>query len=212
MVQTCSHLRVPENDHPQPADLLVDVTPAAPRPRSRRRLWLSAAAVAVLGAAAFGVVFADNFANLGAYKYSPPTRFDGLQIAPKASKSKVARLNSDSGVSATTYLGGGEGRTIFLTVDEQHIFTPSSELDDLIARQRSNGVGFTDLHDVDPGERGGVMKCGTVAYQGHPIAVCDWADGSMWGVYNEAAEDGDIAVDTAAGHARDFRRLAEVPS
>ncbi|MFF2077654.1 hypothetical protein ACFVXG_23215 [Kitasatospora sp. NPDC058162] len=203
---------MPENDHPQPTDLLVDVTPAAPLPRSRRKFWLGAAVVGVLAVAAFGVVFADNFANLGAYKYSPPTHFDGLQIAPKASRSKVVRLNSDSGVSATTYLGGEDGRTIFLTVSEQHIFTPSSELDDLVARQRSNGVTFTDLHDVDPGERGGVMKCGTTDYEGHPVAVCDWADGSMWGVYDEMAEDGAIDPGGLAARARDFRKLAEVPS
>ncbi|WP_157882249.1 hypothetical protein [Streptomyces rubellomurinus] len=197
---------MPELD--QPEDVLVDVTPVAPPPRSRRRLWLTVTAVAVLGAAAFGVAFADNFADLGAYRYDPPKTFDGLPLVPEASKAKQSRVGSESGVSATTYLAGDQQRMVFLTVSERHIFLPSSELDDLLSRQRSNGEEIADLHEVDPGDRGGVMKCGRADAEGHAIAVCDWADGSMWGMYSETAED----VDAVAAHARDFRRQAEVPS
>ncbi|MGA5819440.1 hypothetical protein ACPC54_16490 [Kitasatospora sp. NPDC094028] len=199
---------MPENDHPQPADLLVDVTPAAPPPRSRRKLWSTVAAVAVLGTAGFGVAFADNFANLGAYRYEPPKTFDGLPLAPKASRAKQSRVGSQSGVSATTYLDEERRRMVFLTVGERHIFVPSSELDDLVDRQRSNGEELADLHGVDPGDRGGVMRCGRADQEGQAVAVCDWADGSMWGMYSETTED----VDAAAAHARDFRHQAEVPS
>jgi hypothetical protein len=216
LARTCSDGRVHEPDHPstdgpQSEDVPVDVTPGVPRPRSRRRLWPAVTATAVLGAAGFGVAFADNFAGLGAYRYSPPQDFDGLRLDPKASRSKAGAAASDSGVSATGYLGDTEHRMVFLTVSEQHIFVPASALDDLLARQRSNGLALTDLHDVDPGDRGGVMKCGTTTSEGHPIAVCDWADGSMWGTFNETAETG-TTPEQAAIHARAFRSLAEVPS
>ncbi|WP_031078284.1 hypothetical protein [Streptomyces sp. NRRL WC-3742] len=199
-----------EHDHPQPeADLLVDVTPAAPRPRSRARLWRTVATAAALGAVWFGVDFADNFANLGAYRYEPPKTFDGLPLDPQASRAKrTVSVASDSGVSATTYLSADQERMVFVTVYEKHIFTPASELDDLTARQRSNVMAPADLHKVDAGDREGVMKCGSTEYEGHRLAVCDWADGSMWGTYNESDTD----PDTAAAHARDFRRQAEVPS
>ncbi|MEV7596735.1 hypothetical protein AB0O91_05030 [Kitasatospora sp. NPDC089797] len=204
---------MPENDHPQPEDVLVDVTPAAPCPRPRRRLWPALGAVALLGAGTFGVVFADNFANLGAYRYSPPKSFTGLAYAPEASRAKQpGTLGSESGVSATAYLGDGDRSTVFVTVEERHIFTPSSELDDLLARQRADGIRLDGFRDVDPGERGGAMKCGTTVFQGQHLAVCDWADGSMWGTYTEAESGAVPDLGAAVDHARDFRRQAEVPS
>ncbi|MEU9078963.1 hypothetical protein [Kitasatospora sp. NPDC048538] len=195
------------------ADLVVDVTPAAPQPRSRRTLWLTVAAVLVLGAGGFGVAFADNFANLGAYAYSAPKEFDGLALVPKASVTRRSlRAGSESGVSVTNYRSADEERVVIVTVYEKHIFTPSSELDDLLARQRASGATVTDLHDVDPGERGGVMKCGNTDDDGQQLGFCDWSDGSMWATYQEAVRDTTVAPDTAASHARAFRALAEVPS
>lgn len=204
-------LRVPAPEQLQ--DVLVDVTPVAPPPRSRRKPWSTVATVAVCGAVWFGVDFAPNFANLGAYRYQPPKTFDGLPLDPKASRAKQPMtLSGTSGVSATAYLRDGEERMVFVVVSEQHIFLPDSELDDLLDRQRSGDLAPTDLHEVDPGDRDGAMKCGLVTYQDHHVATCAWADGSMWGTYTEA-ESGTVPdLDTVAAHTRDFRHQAEVPS
>ncbi|MEV6972582.1 hypothetical protein [Kitasatospora sp. NPDC093806] len=194
----------------------ADVTPAAEAPaapRSRRRLWLGLAAAAVVGATAFGVAFADNFAALGAYRYSPPKEFQGLSLDPDASRGKQPfRLRGDSGVSATTYRSTDGRRLISVTATEMHIFLPASQLDEAIAVQQRNGFTFAGLHDVDPGERGGVMKCGRAAFEDGELALCTWADGSMWSSFAELLDGATVDPDTLADRARDFRRLAEVPA
>ncbi|MER7751814.1 hypothetical protein [Kitasatospora sp. NPDC097643] len=196
-----------------PVDILVDVTPAPPRPRSRRRLWLTVAAVAVAGATTFGVVFADNFAALGAYRYSAPKEFDGLPLAPEYSHPKrTARANADSGVTDTGYMSRDEQRMASVNVAEQHVFLPSSRIDDAVARLGREGFAFTDLHEVDPGERGGVMKCGRAGFDGGEVTVCVWVDGSMIASLAEGIHGATVDPDTLADRVRAFRLLAEVPS
>ncbi|MFJ6136764.1 hypothetical protein [Kitasatospora sp. NPDC092286] len=196
----------------------MDETPAAPGRRSRRRLWLTVTAVGVLAATAFGVVFADNFAALGAYRYSPPEEFDGLRLSPTASAGKrTLRPGSGSGVSSTTYLSADGARVIWLAVSEQHTFLPSAQIDDVIVGHEDAGLELTDVHEVDPGERGGVMKCGRAgAVDGdgerQEMGLCTWVDGSMWAVYTEGVDGAVVNLDTVTGHAREFRRLAEVPA
>ncbi|MFF0412457.1 hypothetical protein ACFYUY_18730 [Kitasatospora sp. NPDC004745] len=199
-----------------PAEALVDVTPAAPplpaAPRSRRRLWLTVAAVLVLGAGGFGVAFADNFANLGAYAYSAPKEFDGMPLSPEYSRQKRTRLGSGSGTSDTGYVSADQDRFASVTVDERHIFLPSSEIDAVVARLGKEGFAFTDLHDVDPGDRGGVMKCGRAGFEGGEVTACAWADGSMAASLAVGVHGDTVDPETLAGRVRAFRRLAEVPS
>ncbi|RGD61859.1 hypothetical protein DR950_32640 [Kitasatospora xanthocidica] len=225
MVRTCSNLRVHEADTAPPAvpaapvpdgvhvESVVDEAPAGPLPRSRRRFWLGVTGVAVLGAAVFGVAFADNFAALGAYGYRAPESFDGMRLRPEVSLAKQSTsLGGHSGVTSTGYQDPADSRGAVVMVYEKHIFLPSSELDDVVAAQDTEEVTLTGLRDVEPGERGGAMKCGLGNTLGKPVAVCAWADGSMWGVYVEWLPGRALSVDAVAARTREFRRTAEVPS
>ncbi|MFF2659466.1 hypothetical protein ACFVUH_19140 [Kitasatospora sp. NPDC058032] len=199
----------------QPVEAAVDVPSADARPvrPSRRRLWIGLAAAAVVGCTAFGVAFADNFAALGAYGYRPPEQFQGLPKASDGTRDKQSwRIGGGSGVSATSYRSSDDARLVFVTVAEMHIFLPASQLDDAIAAQRRSGYTYTDLHDVDPGERGGVMKCGLAGFEDGELSVCTWADGSMWAAFAEVLDGATVDPDVLAGRAREFRGLAEVPA
>ncbi|MFE7561533.1 hypothetical protein [Kitasatospora sp. NPDC057500] len=199
-----------EQDQPHTGEHPADAPPAR---ASRRRLRIALAAAVVAGATVFGVAFADNFAALGAYRYQAPEQYEGLPQAADGTRAKqTARIGSDSGVSATTYRSADGRRIAFVTVAEMHIFLPGSQLDEAIAGQRANGFTFTDLHDVDPGERGGVMKCGRAAFEDGEVSVCTWADGSMWASLTEVVDGAAVDPDVLAGRARGFRRLAEVPA
>ncbi|MFE7190815.1 hypothetical protein [Kitasatospora sp. NPDC057541] len=204
----------PPADAPPVAEAPVEPSAEAhPVRPSRRRLRIGLAAAAVLGCTAFGVAFADNFAALGAYDYRPPEQFQGLPKASDGTRDKQSwRIGGGSGVSTTSYRSPDDERLVFVTVAETHIFLPASQLDDAIAAQRASGYTYTDLHDVDPGERGGVMKCGLAGFEDGELSVCTWADGSMWAGFAEVLDGATVDPDVLAGRAREFRRLAEVPA
>ncbi|MER7705543.1 hypothetical protein ABTX81_21955 [Kitasatospora sp. NPDC097605] len=207
---------MPEHDRPpagEAAPAAEAPTAAPPARPSRRRLRLGLAAAAVAGATALGVAFADNVAALGAYRYQPPPQYEGLMQAADGTRAKRAwRTGGDSGVSATTCRSTDDRRMVFVTVAEMHVFLPGSQLDEAIAAQRENGCTCTDLHDVDPGGRGGVMKCGRALVEEGGLSVCTWADGSMWASLTEVLDGTTVDPDVLAERARAFRVLAEVPA
>ncbi|MER7751815.1 hypothetical protein [Kitasatospora sp. NPDC097643] len=210
-----------DQDQTPGGDVVVDMTPPGPptplpppSPRSLRRLWLSLIAVAVALVTTFFVVFADNLAAFGAYRYSPPQQFLGLphvppEKTPKLPAAATANLKFDA------YQSEDRTRTVVLTVHQQPSFLPDTAIDGLVSEavkgMRSEVV---DLHEVDPGERGGVMKCGHLQRTGfkETPSFCAWSDGSMWAVYFENINQVSVTTETLADHAREIRRTAEVPS
>ncbi|MFH8382033.1 hypothetical protein ACH4E7_13945 [Kitasatospora sp. NPDC018058] len=207
-----------DQDQTPADDVLVDMTPVAPVSppprRSRLRLWLTLAALAFVGVTALAVVFADNIADFGAYRYSPPKDFLGLPSVP------AERLPKATPALGYAKLGGyqteGRSRTVVVAVSELPAISPSARIDDVIT-QVTTGQHVVGLRTVDPGDRGGVMTCGhatNMMKAGKPqdMAFCVWVDGSMWAVYMEHRDDITLDMDTLANDARKFRHLAEVPA
>ncbi|MFJ9774104.1 hypothetical protein ACIRVF_23160 [Kitasatospora sp. NPDC101157] len=211
---------MPDQDQHQDVDVLVDMTPVAPIPTvppppgSRQRLWLTLGALGFAAFIALALAFAHDTADLRAYRYSPPEEFLGLSRVPAAQLSKPSRAARD--VKVTGYQTSDRSRSVLLTVRELPIVSPSGVIDTLIT-ESSTGFHVESVRTVDPGERGGVMKCGhasgmTKAGKPQDMAFCVWVDGSMWAVYLEHGDDITLDTDDLANDARKFRHLAEVPS
>ncbi|MET8626184.1 hypothetical protein ABZW30_20920 [Kitasatospora sp. NPDC004669] len=210
-----------DQDQTPADDVLVDMTPVAPIPTlppppgSRRRLWLTLAACGVAAVIALAVAFAHDTADFGAYRYSPPKEFLGLPIVPAERIPKASPLPAGAKVSG--YQTEDKSRSVVLTVRELPIISPSAVIDSVVT-QATTRWHVEGLRTVEPGERGGVMKCGHItdmmkkAGKPQDVAFCVWVDGSMWAVYIEHGEDITLDTDVLANDARKFRHLAEVPS
>ncbi|MFJ9458021.1 hypothetical protein ACIRST_23410 [Kitasatospora sp. NPDC101447] len=151
-------------------------------------------------------------------QYRPPQEFDGLPSVPdsafvKLIRSGVAKGDLPATAVGTSYISADRARNITVRVMPQHNTDPAAALDELMAKELPKPelrAGFTE---ADPGERGGVMRCGSFGADGSTVsALCLWSDGSMLGIYGEYVRGTEQDVDAAARHARDFRRLAEAPS
>ncbi|MFD8701846.1 hypothetical protein ACFV1W_04355 [Kitasatospora sp. NPDC059648] len=171
--------------------------------------------MAAVGFAAFialALAFAHDTADLGAYRYSPPEEFLGLPRVPAGRLTKASTVVR--GAKVTGYQTSDRSRTVFLTVRELPIVSPSAVLDTVVT-EATTGFHVENVRTVDPGERGGVMKCGHASGMkkaGKPqdMAFCVWVDGSMWAVYMEHGDDVTLDTDDLANDARKFRHLAEV--
>lgn len=84
-------------------------------------------------------------------------------------------------------------KMVMLVGGTTFLLRPGAELDSqLKAFEESNGSTIKDLRDVDAGELGGVMRCGTGTVISVPLTLCAWADhGSlvMAGFYNRALDE-----------------------
>ncbi|MEU9078964.1 hypothetical protein [Kitasatospora sp. NPDC048538] len=199
-----------------PAEALVDVTPAAPplpaAPRSRRRLWLTLAALGVAAVTTAAVALADNIAAFGEYRYEQPGEFLGLPGVPVDQVVKASPQLRD--VKVGGYQAADKSRSVVLTVRELPTLAPSGQIDSVISEATRN-LPVADLHEIDPGPRGGVLKCGHTtairkAGKAQDVGFCAWVDGSMWAVYVEHIEDVTITAEKLADDVRAFRELAEV--
>ncbi|MEU4582760.1 hypothetical protein AB0F92_11810 [Kitasatospora aureofaciens] len=209
---------MPDQDQHQDVDVLVDMTPVAPvptvapSPGSRQRLWLTLGAFGFAAFIALALAFAHDTASLGAYRYNPPEEFLGLPRLPAGQIPKASTVAR--GVKITGYQTSDRSRTVAVTVRELPIVSPSATVDTVIT-ESTTGLHVESVRTVDPGERGGVMKCGHTSGMkkaGKPqdMAFCVWADGSMWAVYGEHGDDVTLDTDDLANDARKFRHLAEV--
>ncbi|GAB7180376.1 hypothetical protein ATKI12_0207 [Kitasatospora sp. Ki12] len=207
---------MPDQDQPQTGDVLVDMTPVVPTPPpppgSRRRLWLTLTVSAVAAVTALATALAHDTTDVGAYRYSPPEDFLGLPSVPAERIPRAPTLPSDVKVSG--YQTSDKSRTVSVAVRELPIVSPSAVFDRVVT-EATSGAHVTGLSTADPGERGGVMKCGHMTAtratgKTQDLAFCVWVDGSMWGLYFEHKEDVTLDADTPADDARTFRHLAEV--
>lgn len=210
-----------DQDQTPADDVLVDMTPVAPIPTlppppgSRRRLWLTLGACGFAAVIALALAFAHDTADLGTYHYSPPKEFLGLSNVPAERIPKAPTLPGGTKVSG--YQTEDRSRSVALTVRELPIISPSAVIDTVIT-EATTGRHVVGLRTVDPGERGGLMKCGHItdmmkkAGKPQDLAFCVWVDGSMWAVYMEHGDDITLDTDDLANDARKFRHLAEVPA
>ncbi|MEV7022132.1 hypothetical protein [Kitasatospora sp. NPDC093558] len=153
-----------------------------------------------------------------AWQYRPPYEFDGLPDVPDSAFVKLIRSGVTKGdlpasAVGTSYISADQVRNITIRAMPQHSTDPAKALDDLMARELPKPELRARFTDTDPGERGGVMHCGSFVPDGTTVsALCLWADADMLGIYGEYARGTAQDVTKAAQHAREFRTLAEVPS
>ncbi|GHF50481.1 hypothetical protein GCM10018790_30350 [Kitasatospora xanthocidica] len=152
------------------------------------------------------------------WRYLPPPAFDGVPSVPdsafvKLIRSGVAKGDLPATAVGTSYISADQARKISIRAVPQHNADPAGALDDLLRKEFPKGDVRAHYTDVDPGGRGGAMRCDAVrGDEGTVTGLCFWSDGSMVGIYGEYVLGTDLGVDTTARHTRDFRVLAEVPS
>jgi hypothetical protein len=173
----------------------IDVTPpphepveepqTTPRRRRTRRIVLgSLLAVGLVGAAFIGTVGWRVMQQKDASLETPPEvaglRLDQSQQAQETAEylrtAIGARIDLDQSIGVVYTDPANSSRTVLLFGGTTLIWTPGGDLDTLFDVLSDDTGAVTNLHDVDAGELGGVMKCGeSVAPEGN-TTVCGWAD------------------------------------
>lgn len=180
------------------------------RPRKPRRRWIVlgaltavAAVVAIMSAPGLLRVFAQKDATLTMpEKFGSYTR-DDSPVAQSTATDLVTALRAS--INLDTAQGAvytDKDKTIMLFGGTALLWNPEDELDAVIKlMEDSDDTGIRDLHPVDAGTLGGIMKCGLTDDAESAMAVCGWADhGSI-----ALALFPTLPVDLAAPLMRDLR-------
>ena len=84
-----------------------------------------------------------------------------------------AHLLAEEAFAGIYRTGGGKQVTIFGSTGFR--FTPESDADEEIARL-TDRYRITDVRELETGERGAHLRCGTGRDAGQSVVVCTWAD------------------------------------
>lgn len=181
-------LRYEETVHevaPAGAQPGTDAPAPARRPsRARRIVLASLLLVGLAGAATLGVtgmrILQQKDATL-----RPPASVAGLSRDNSASAAETAEslraaltagIDLDETTAAVYTDGAGRDRDVFLLGGTSLLFSPERTLDDALDLVRGQGTETSGMHEVDAGDLGGVMKCGTLTMPEGRMAACGWAD------------------------------------
>ncbi|MEU4563760.1 hypothetical protein AB0F72_35740 [Actinoplanes sp. NPDC023936] len=85
-----------------------------------------------------------------------------------------AEITMDKAVGAV-YTGADERNVLFFG-GTRLLWSPDEELEKAFTLLGDEESPVTGLNEVDAGELGGTMKCGTTTSDGTNLAVCGWAD------------------------------------
>jgi hypothetical protein len=175
----------------------IDVTPppgepveepeqtTTPRRRRTRLIVLgSLLTVGLVGAAFVGTVGWRVTQQKDARLDTPP-EVAGLRLDQSARAQETAeylqtaigaRIDLDQSIGVVYTDPASAERSVLLFGGTTLIWTPGSDLDTLFELLADDNGAVKDLHEVDAGDLGGVMKCGeSVAPEGN-TTVCGWAD------------------------------------
>lgn len=157
-----------------------------PTPPSRTRVIVlsSLLAVGLAGAAVMGYtgwrISSQKDATLVAPDRVAELTIDrtenGLQSADYLTTALSAEVDLDKAVGAIYTDTGTTDQNVLFFGGTTLIWTPEADLDaafDLVSDDQS---AVTGLHEVDAGELGGTMKCGSTTADGSDMTVCGWAD------------------------------------
>lgn len=101
------------------------------------------------------------------------------ELAPVADSMK-ADMEKDTGLSDSiaAFYEDPKARTkiVMLVGGTKLLLRPGSELDEAFKGFASEGGRITNVADVDPGNLGGVARCGNVTIEGTRLSLCGWAD------------------------------------
>jgi hypothetical protein len=182
----------PDGAHPidaRPIDIGMadlDTEPAADagqrRSRVRRILLTSLVAVTAAGVAALGYTGWQITSQKDATITTPPTigalrldeSEDGKSTADYLQTALSAEVELDKAVGAV-YLDGA-GKNVLFLGGTGLIWTPGSDLDTAFGLITDKQGSVEGIHEVDAGDLGGTMKCGTTKSDTGSLTVCGWAD------------------------------------
>ncbi|GAB3519543.1 hypothetical protein [Phytohabitans suffuscus] len=170
---------------PPPGEPVEEPPATSPRRRRARLVVLgSLATVGLVGAAFVGTigwrVMQEKDASL-----QTPVEVAGLRLDESARAQETAdylrtaigaRIDLDQSIGVVYADPASANRSVLLFGGTTLIWTPGSDLDTLFELLSDDTGAVNDLHEVDAGGLGGVMKCGeSVAPEGN-TTVCGWAD------------------------------------
>ncbi|MEV4758000.1 hypothetical protein AB0J86_23185 [Micromonospora sp. NPDC049559] len=179
----------PEDDHRDSDELMPGFEEGEeerPAGRSRRRnivlgsaLVLGLAGAVVLGVAGWQVVREKDARLQTPPKVAGLARDDSERAKATADYLRnafAADVDLDKSVGAIYSDPADAKRSVLLFGGTTLLWQPERDLDSLFDLVADDTGKVTDLHEVEAGELGGTMKCGTTATDEGALSVCGWAD------------------------------------
>jgi len=170
---------------PPPGEPFEEQEESTPRRRRTRLIVLgSLLTVGLVGAAFVGTVGWRINQQKNAHLETPPEvaglRLDQSERAQETSdylRTAIgARIDLDQSIGVVYTDPGSAERSVLLFGGTTLIWTPGSDLDTLFDLLADDTGAVDNLHEVDAGDLGGVMKCGeSISAEGN-TTVCGWAD------------------------------------
>jgi hypothetical protein len=170
---------------PPPREPVEEPETTSPRRRRTRLIVLgSLLTVGLVGAAFVGALGWRVMQQKDAQLATPP-EVAGLRLDQSARAQETAdylrtaigaRIELDDSIGVVYSDPASADRSVLLFGGTTLIWTPDNDLDTLFELLSDDNGSVKDLHEVDAGDLGGVMKCGeSVAPEGN-TTVCGWAD------------------------------------
>ncbi|MGN9910905.1 hypothetical protein ACTMTJ_25435 [Phytohabitans sp. LJ34] len=170
---------------PPPGEPVEEQEATTPRRRRTRMIVLgSLLAVGLVGAAVVGTFGWRVMQQKDASLETPP-ELAGLRLDQSTRAQETAeylrtaigaRIDLDESIGVVYTDPASADRSVLLFGGTTLIWTPGSDLDTLFELLSDDNGAVNNLHEVDAGDLGGVMKCGeSVAPEGN-TTVCGWAD------------------------------------
>lgn len=161
-----------------------DAAPASRGPSRTRLVVLGSllaagvAGAAVLGAASIRILQQKD-ATLDPPRSAAGLRLDDSSRAAETAEylrtALAARMELDETTAAVYADPADDTRSVLFFGGTALIFTPGSDLDGAFELVSDRG-GAAEVREVQAGDLGGVMKCGSVAVPEGTMSVCGWAD------------------------------------
>ncbi|GIM98122.1 hypothetical protein [Paractinoplanes toevensis] len=168
-----------------PVELTEEQPEQAPRPRSKARMIVlsSLLVVAVGGAGVLGWTAWQISSQKDAKLTTPDTigaltldqSEDAKSTADYLQTALAAEVDLDKTVAAV-YQDGGANKNVLFFGGTTLFWTPEDDLDTAFNLISDNQGSVTGIHEVEAGDLGGTMKCGTTKSDSGELPVCGWAD------------------------------------
>jgi hypothetical protein len=130
---------------------------------------------------------------------------DATATAASLRTALSAGIDLDETVAVVYADPTADGRSVFLFGGTGLLFSPAKDLDEVLRLLGEPADGAAGMREVEPGELGGVMKCGRVNAPDETMSACGWADHGSVAV----AMFPDREVADAASLMRDLRAATQ---
>ncbi|MFB9239861.1 hypothetical protein ACFFWC_30785 [Plantactinospora siamensis] len=197
----------PGQSYPNPYGGVPGATP--PKKSRAGRIVLIVLAVVVLlcagGGTAVWFAVKDDVGDVVSATKIRVAAPDQLNGRPKSTEPQVQKLGDQmkSGMESalpqsTSTVGQFYGsiakrNLVMVTAASGRVIDKNKQVDDAIREFGQSGPKIKDVHTIEPGPLGGVVKCGDAdASSDVPVGVCVWADGGsvgLIGMFFKSADD-----------------------